>query len=227
MISNVERAHDDFEQEVAQRYKQQGYKVIVEPQKSELPFDLGTYKPDLIVMKSPDEGYIIEAKSAVSQTPIDRYRDISEIVSGHPGWSFLLVTGEDVPLSGQDIDSEGLLTWGQMLERQSQAERLISLGEVDAAYLLLWGIFEAALRRRAKQAAIPIERLQTSALIKHLYSQGVLPLEQFDQAMELDTVRNRIAHGYQAPEPQKAARQLQKLVQDVLSSWANTMEATN
>jgi hypothetical protein len=39
----------------------------------ELPFDLGTYLPDLLVKKSENEGYLIEIKHSAAQTSIERY----------------------------------------------------------------------------------------------------------------------------------------------------------
>ena len=50
------------------------------------------------------------------------------------------------------------------------------MGETEAAFLSLWGVLEAALRRRALQMSIPIERFPTLSLINQLYSQGELSL---------------------------------------------------
>lgn len=219
MTSNTERAQSVLESKVAEKYRAQGFEVIFEPQKADIPFDLGTYRPDLIAKKSPNEGYIIEVKGSVSRTPIDRYREIAEIVAQHAGWSFLLVTGEDVSLSEQEEDDNGLLTWEQMIQRQAQAERLLSLGESEGAFISLWGILEAALRQQAIKALIPIERFPTLSLINHLYSQGELSIEQFDKAKVLQAIRNRFVHGYQTPNLDEPAKQLQELVKELVELW--------
>lgn len=219
MTSNSKRVHSVLGSKVADKYRAQGFEVVLEPQNAELPFDLGTYRPDLIAKKSPNEGYIIEVKSSVSRIPIDRYREIAEIVAQHVGWRFLLVTGEDVSLSEQATDGDGLLTWEQMLQRQIQAERLLSLGEAEGAFLSLWGILEAALRRQANKMSIPIERFPTLSLINHLYSQGELSIEQFDKVKALQAIRNRFVHGYQTPNLVEPTKQLQELVNELIALW--------
>jgi hypothetical protein len=217
MSSITERT---LESKVVEKYKKQGYEVISEPQTKDLPFDLGPYRPDLIVKKSPSEGFIIELKNFATQMPIDRYREIAETVSQHDGWSFLLVTGDDVSLGEQEKGDDGLLSWEQMRQRQIQAEHLLSIGEAEGSFLSLWRILEAALRRQAKQLSIPIERFPTPSLINHLYSQGELSIGQFDKAKSLQAIRNRIIHGYQTPNIIEYTKQLQELVNELLALWA-------
>jgi hypothetical protein len=217
MSSNAESS---LESRVAEKYKKQGYEVISGPLTKDLPFDLGPYLPDLVVKKSPNEGYIIELKNSVAKVSVDRYREIAEIVSQHDGWRFLLVTGDDVSSGEQEISDGGLLSWEQMRQRKIQAEHLLSIGEVEGAFLSFWVILEAALRQQAKQVSIPIERFPTPSLINHLYSQGELSIEQFDKAKALQAVRNRFIHGYQTADLAEYAKQLQELVNELLALWA-------
>lgn len=205
---------------VAEKYREQGFDVLIQPQPADLPFDLGEYHPDLIVKRGPDENYIIEVKGSVTHTPIDRYREIAELVSQHAGWRFLFVTGEDVAPNGQKNSDATLLSWEQIRKRQMQAGELLALGVVEGAFLSLWAIFEAALRRQAIQASIPIERLPTLSLINHLYSQGELSIEHYESAKELLTVRNSFVHGYHVPNLSEPTRQLQELVAELLELWA-------
>ena len=217
MSSNTESA---LESRVVEKYKKQGYEVISGPQAKDIPFDLGSYHPDLIVKKSPKEGFIIELKNSVIKMPIDHYREIAEIVSQHDGWRFLLVTGDDVSLGEQEKSDDGLLSWEQMRQRKIQAEHLLSIGEAEGAFLSFWVILEAALRQQAKQVSIPIERFPTPSLINHLYSQGELSIEQFDKAKALQTIRDRFIHGYQTPNLIEHTKQLQELVNELLELWA-------
>ncbi len=207
-----------LENQVAERYRSQGFEVFINPSKSVIPFDLGNYLPDIVAKKSADESYIIEVKTSVSQTPIDRYREISEIVSQNNGWRFLLVTGEDISL-GNTKGNDQIMTWEQMLQRQEQAERFLVSGEAEVAFFYLWGVLEAAMRQAAKNAAIPVENLPASSLINHLYSQGELSIEQFDQANVIQEIHNAVAHGYQTPNLVAPTQQLQKLVNELISIW--------
>jgi len=219
MSSEIHHAHSIFESQIAEKYRQEGFEIIIEPKIKDLPFDIGTYRPDIIAKKSADEGYIIEVKVSATNTSVDRYREIADTVSQHPGWRFLLITGDDVPLDSQDKD-DNLLTWHQMIQRQSQAERLIILEEMEGAFLSLWAVLEAALRRHAKQVSIPVERFPTSSLIKHLYSQGELSMEQFDAATALQSIRNRFVHGYQTLDLDISTKQLKRLVDELLLLWS-------
>lgn len=205
-------------QGIVEKYKLQGFEVVIDPSKSLIPFDLGNYCPDLIARKGLDEGYIIEIKNSIAKISVDRYREIAEIVAQHHGWRFLLITGEDISSGDPQNDSE-LMTWDQMLQRQKQAQKFLVIGEVEVAFLYLWGVLESAMRRQAKQVAIPIERFPANSLINHLYSQGELSMEQFDQVRVIQTVRDRLAHGYQLPDLEEPIKQLRVLVNELIAMW--------
>ncbi|MCL1492337.1 MAG: hypothetical protein M1G31_16515 [Pseudanabaena sp. Salubria-1] len=205
-------------QGIVEKYKLQGFEVVIEPSKSLIPFDLGNYCPDLIARKGLDEGYIIELKNSIAKISVDRYREIAEIVAQHHGWRFLLITGEDISSADPQNDSE-LMTWDQMLQRQEQAQKFLVIGEVEVAFLYLWGVLEAAMRRQARQVAIPIERFPANSLINHLYSQGELSMEQFDQVRVIQTIRDRLIHGYQIPNLDEPTKQLQMLVNELIAMW--------
>lgn len=215
--------HDRSVSKIAEKYRQEGYKVFVEPEPEDIPFNLGIYRPNLIAKKNESEGYIIEFNASGRQTSIDRLREIAEIVSEHTGWRFLLIN-EDDALQKDNYGEVKLLTWEQIFRRKAQSERSISLGENESEFLSLWGVMEAILRRRAEEVTIPIERLPTVSLIKHMYSQGELSIEEYDRAMLLLGVRNRLIHGFQAPEVNESVSELLALVNELISLWA-TQEA--
>jgi hypothetical protein len=211
--------HDKSVSKIAEKYRQEGYTVLVDPEPEQIPFDLGTYRPNLIVKKNEAEGYIIEFKRSARQTSIDRLKEIAEIVSENTGWRFLLMTEENALLK-DNSNEVNLLSWQQIFTRKTQGERLISLGENEGAFLLLWVIIEALLRRRAEEVSIPIERFPTVSLIKHMYSQGELSIEEYDRAMLLLSVRNRLIHGFEAPEVNESVSELLALVNELISLWA-------
>lgn len=220
MTVNFQLTEKGLGAKIAEKYRLQGFEVVIEPSKSLIPFDLGTYCPDLIARKGADESYIIELKNSIAKVSVDRYREIAEIVAQHHGWRFLLITGEDIS-SGDPQDDSELLTWEQMLQRQEQAQRFLAIGEVEVAFLYLWGVLEAAMRRQAKQVTIPIERFPANSLINHLYSQGELSMEQFDQVRVIQAIRDRLIHGYQMPNLGEPTKQLQMLVDELIVMWKN------
>jgi len=208
---NSQNTHDLMIKNIAAKYKKDGYEVSVEPQTDELPFSLGRYRPDIIARRN-DEGYIIEVKTFSRGITIERYRDISEIVSQHAGWRFLLVTGEDSEI-------ENLLSWEQIFNKKEKADRLVASKENEAAFLSFWTILEALMRKQAERVSVPIERFPTSSLINHLYSQGELSISQFDNATMLLNIRNRLVHGFQTVAIDESVNRLQQLVNELIKLW--------
>lgn len=217
MINSVQYPHEQLLLRVAKKYRRDKYEVVTEPQPDELPFDLGNYRPDLLVKKPDGTGYIIEIKSSASHVSVERYREIAEMISKYQGWRFLLVTGDDNFLDDEE-DIEQLLSLREINERKVKSDHLVSIGELEAAFLSLWSIAEAIMRRQAKKALIPIERFPPISLIKHLFSQGELSMEQYDRAMALVEVRNRLVHGFQTHDLNESVNELQKLVDDLMNS---------
>jgi len=219
-MNSPKKIHDTLMTRVAKKYEKEGYKVFIEPQKTNLPFDLGLYRPDLIAVKSENDGYIIEIKSKATRISVDQFRDLAENISQHNGWRFLLVTGDDISLNETEQKSEKLLlSWEQILTRKEKGEKLLSLGEAEGAFLTFWGIFEAMMRKKAEQVSIPIERFPTLSLIKHLYSQGEISIEQFDKSLELMNVRNQFVHGFQSQNLDNAVVEIKNLVSELFESW--------
>lgn len=194
MNSFAKTAHDEKVDSLVSTYTQQGFTVVKEPSTDDLPFDLGGYRPDLVATKG-DIGLIIEVKPNVSRVSVDRFQVLAQEISKHPGWRFLLVTLEDVDASTNQTGSGELPAWAQISKKLQQAQSLIAEGALEPALLYLWSIFEAALRKRAIAQNIPVERLPASSLLKHMYSQGEVSVNDIDFFREFMDRRNRIAHG--------------------------------
>jgi hypothetical protein len=205
----------DLERRVAQRYQQEGYDVVMHPAATELPFDLDGYAPDLLATRG-DEKLMIEVRSSVMRTSIDRLIEAADRVRTSPPWQLLLVTEDDVPgelLPGSDLT---LPTWDEILCHLAE---LRPASEGPAGFLLAWGVLEGALRRHAFDSALPIHRLPTSALLKQLYTQGELPAEPFEALTCLLDQRNRVAHGFSFSEPTGAFGELRAIIVHLLEFW--------
>lgn len=214
MIAEADSSISLLEKKVVASYQRKGFQVHRKPKPGDLPFDLGGYTPDFLMTKPSGESYLVEVNISANQMTIERYRDIAEEVARHPGWQFLIVTKEDV--EGEDKE---LLSPEQMFKGYQQAKNLLVAGEVEAAFLLGWRVFEGVLRQQAVQTHLPIENFPTLSLINHLYSQGELSIEQFDEAVKLNTARNLFAHGYQVATLTDDANKLLKLLDELLPSW--------
>ncbi len=205
-------------QKVAECYSSQGYEVIHQPHIHQLPFDFDQYCPDLLVKISENQGFIVEIKDEAANLSIDRYCELAKTVAKHSGWRFLLITGEDAtPIAEEDI-ADNKLTRSQILHRKERIAKLISIGEREAAFLSLWIFAEVLMRRHARQALIPIDRLSTILMIHHLHNQSEIPLDQFERAIALNEIRNRVAHGFpvQSIKLNDAIEQILNLVDEFI-----------
>lgn len=202
MNSPAKTARDEKIDSLAATYEQQGFTVLREPSRDQLPFDLENYQPGLIAQRG-ETGLIIEVKTTTSRISVDRFQALAQEISRHPGWRFLLVTLEDV-------DSFELPMWPQLEKKLLAASFLIytytsfqdrrlntdfTECTLEAALLYLWSIFEAALRRRAIDQNIPVDRFPASRLLNHLYSQGEISVKEIDLFQEFRRRRDRVAHG--------------------------------
>ncbi|MEI1374072.1 hypothetical protein PQG02_22135 [Nostoc sp. UHCC 0926] len=220
MINNTKTLYDQKVKSLAEKYKSQGFRVFTEPKTDEFPFDLGNYQPDMIAIKD-GSGLVIEVKTSLSRVSVDCLQVLAEEVSKHPGWRFLLVTLEDIEaksLPGTSEDEE-LPSWQKLKDQFSQVRELIKNDEIQSAFLFLWSIFEDALRKRAIDVSIPIERFPVIGLIKHLYSLGELSISQFDLAQDCFKVSNRVAHGYIENLTLPLVHNLDNLVRELLTEW--------
>ena len=83
--------HDGVVQSLAQRFREDGYDVIVEPSPDELPPALRSFRPDLLARRG-SEGVIAEVKtrrppSRKNWTTVER---MAEATRAMPGWRFEL-----------------------------------------------------------------------------------------------------------------------------------------
>lgn len=215
--SNQQKYEGSLASTVAERYRGMGFNVIVEPSTSQVPFDLGGYRPDILATKEPDQNFIIEVKKTAERLSVDRFRSIAAIVNEQRDWKFLLVTGDDsVPISADN----GILTLDEIKTRLRQVSNLMSSGATEPAFLYLWSLLEGLLRRHSIQADIPLSRLNEVSLVNHLYSQGELSREQFHVVKDLFPIRNKAVHGYRISQLEDSTKKLHNLVKQLISEWS-------
>ncbi|MBW4559299.1 MAG: hypothetical protein KME59_26005 [Trichormus sp. ATA11-4-KO1] len=213
MISNPQNLNDDKVKFLADKYVSEGFHIL-----DKLPFDLGNYQPDIIATKD-DISLVIEVRTSLSRVSVDSLQAIAEEVSTHPGWRFLLVTLEDIEAKPLPGTSENLPSWQELNYRFVQAHRLIKNQEIEPAFLFMWSILEGALRKRAVDVSIPVERFPVLGLLKHMYSLGELSISQFDFVKACLQIRNSLAHGYIEKLNLQVLLQFENLVSQLLAEW--------
>jgi len=219
MSSLIETQHETLLRSVVERYRRDGYDVNVAPRPGAIPFDLGGYVPDMIAQKG-DLMIIVEVKTQADRISFDQLRSVVDEIKRHEGWRFVLVTAQDTLGLSLPHENEDRFSWAEVALRVKDAQRLSDLGENEAAYLTLWIAFERMMRFQASTIALPLDRLAPSILIRQLYSQGELSMTQFDTALRCQEIRNRIIHGFPAPDLRSAASSLGTLVRELLECWS-------
>jgi hypothetical protein len=209
------QAHSMLEEHVAQRYREAGYEVFLYPEPTMIPFDLGRYRPDILARKD-NLNLVIEVKSTSNiGASYERLREVIEETRRHEGWRFVLVTERDLAEIPSRDDADQA-SWEEIQDGMKSAEKLKSMGEQQAAYLLLWIAFEQAIRKLSMESGLPLERLAPAVMIRQLYSEGVLSMEQFDAARSSLETRNLVVHGFRNANLGEGYRQLEKILTEIL-----------
>lgn len=205
---------NDLERRVAERYRDEGYDVLVHPTVSDVPPDLEGYTPNLIATRG-DQKLLIAVRGSVMRSSVDRLVEAADRVRATQ-WKLILVTGDDVPgelMPGAEV---AVPAWEEIHE---QIGRLEDAGEGPGSFLVAWGVMEAVLRRHAVDSALPIHRLPTSGLIQLLYTHGELPLEGYPPLMRLLEDRDRLAYGFSFHAPSGATACLRDMISEFLKYW--------
>ena len=185
-------------EEVAQQYRDRGYKVVVQPDVTERPDFVREYQPDIIAT-SQAESVVIEVKDWVTPVDKDRLQAIAKRVESRPGWKFIVVSPGEVRRGAP----------GPVLNDLSEAQingLLVQVGELrasrhlTAALVMAWSALEASMRRAAEANEIPLRRPDTLELMRELVSNGVLERNRYREISEAFRLRSAVAHGFDAPD---------------------------
>lgn len=204
--------------ELAAEYASKGYSVIVRPH-APLPIDLGTYEPDLIATKGDGTGVLIEVKDKQSSVSVEQMMDIASRVARHHGWKFIVVT-LDESSSGQVPDPNRLPTWEAIRARIPVLRNLVQESNFEPALLYWWGTFEAAMRRRAVDSNIPVERMPHARMLNHMYTLGEIQLPEYDKVRAILELRNAAAHGQSVEIQASFLNDAIRLVEELVARWS-------
>jgi len=186
------REHEKAIQIVAKELEDNGYTVVFEPSKDQIPFSLGNYIPDLVATKN-DDNLIIEIKNRATPAIVDRYRKIADIVKKHPNWKFLIKTFSE-------ISEEDKLSFTQatgIKDIQQYLDKVLKILSIspDLAIPYFWNIIIVLLRNKATNLQIKYFELTDRSLINQLYTLGELSAEEHETLIKWNMLRNNVVHG--------------------------------
>lgn len=204
---------------LAQELLEKGYRVIIQPTTQDLPFSLGSYIPDIVAFNN-EGGLILEVKSKSAKVSADRLQEVSEMISDHQNWRFLLITLNDAPEIGLPSENEDLPSWDMVKQKLQSIEVLLQSSMLEPALIYLWGLIEVVLRKRAIIQHLPIERLSMTQLFKHMYSSGEISMDELDLIESLLEKRNRVAHGLIVSLGKNDIEKLFQATHSLVNQWS-------
>lgn len=177
---------------IADEYRRRGYDVVVEPRDVVLPEDLRGYRLDLIATKD-DELVIIEVKRSNALPDDPELQPLAEVAE-RSGYRFELVV---------DRPSPPVPAYETVLRRLADAERLLDVRQLEAAFLIAWSALEGALWSLANRYLDEPEGTGLR-LVSQLYSEGVVSDNQYAILRHAIPVRNQLTHGFDVDRPNES-----------------------
>jgi uncharacterized protein YutE (UPF0331/DUF86 family) len=204
-VTTGQKSLDD----AAREYESKGYRVVKEPDSTQLPDFLTGFRPDLIAYDD-EENVVVEVKSNTILPQSHDLVSLADVINATSGWRFdLIVTA---PSTGEEATS---LDWWGIRRRIADARELLD-GQEDAAAILAWSAAEATMRLVTEQHHVSLGSTQRNTplyLVKKLSSLGLLSREDHDVFAESIQLRNRIIHGYRSQGPTR--EEVQRLIDSV------------
>lgn len=190
----------DFERELqslAERYRHQGFQVVVRPKPEELPPFARDFRVEILGARGPERVLASVKRNrneAAADSNLTRY---AEITNAQEGWRFDLAILEAEDPSIREIGDAREFSAEDIDEAFDKALEMERLGFVRPALITAWSGFEAAMRLRLRAAGEPTGwGTPPRSMLRELYSNGVLNVEEFRGLETLARVRNQIVHGF-------------------------------
>ncbi len=218
MSENYQSLHDKKVEDAASELRNSGYSVMIDPLSSDMPFDLGNYRPD-IVAKRNREGVIVDVKASHARLSIDRFQEIAEEIGKHTGWKFVLVTLDDVDERIVPSVEGELSSWSELNNKLNTIDELFHGDLYEPGLLYLWGVIESMLRKRSFAEQLPIHRFPPAKLLNHMYSSGEISISEYDLLKELFTKRNKVAHGLAVVLGKNELEKAATITRELLAKW--------
>ncbi|HLN32368.1 MAG TPA: hypothetical protein VK395_31860 [Gemmataceae bacterium] len=194
--------------QVADRYRVQGYQVILRPGPDDLPEFAKDFKVE-IVAKRADGCILASAKKNQSDLEADgeipRYAEITE---NQPCWRFdIIVLGfESQPIPDKREAKEP--SEEDIRRALEDVERMLQVGFIQQALIAAWAVLETAMRRRLQAEEEEVGwGSSPRTMLNELYSGGVLQSSAFRELETLYQVRSALVHGFTTPIIENSAVQ--------------------
>jgi hypothetical protein len=195
--------------QVADRYRSQGYKVVVRPGSDELPDFAKDFKIEAVARRG-DGCALVSAKKTYSDLESDpNVATYAEITEKQAGWRLDVVVLEADSMVLPDKREAREPSEDEIRQSLENPERLLQAGFVQQALIAAWASLEAAMRKRLQAEGEEAGwGSSPRTLLNELYSAGVLQTPVFRDLEGLFQARSAIVHGFTTPVIENSAVQL-------------------
>jgi len=183
-------------EQVAGRYRAQGYQVVVRPGPDALPSFAKDFNVEILATRA-DGNLLASMKGSQSDMQADpnllRY---AEVVEKQPRWRYdLFVLGPDAPPEPETRDVEEQSV-DEIRTSLADAERMVDSGFRVQAVIAAWAALESAMRHRLRGEGSEVGwGTSPRTMLNELVSSGVLSINALRELEGLLQMRNVIVHG--------------------------------
>jgi hypothetical protein len=185
----------DFEQEirqVAKRYEEDGYTVLVRPSRDELPPFAADYEVDILAAKVDQKVIVVVKRKRADLASDPRVAQLAEVTNAQPGWRFDLVVVEPETPAEKSVRGAAEPTEEQIRQKLAEAEQLMQSGALTTACMVAWAGLEAAMRRVLHSVNGP----PPPVLLRTFYVLDYISREELSVLDEAYRLRTQAAHGF-------------------------------
>jgi len=166
-------------------WEKEGYRVLREPTRKDLPSFLGNFVPDALLV-GEDENVVIEVIHKGNEQSNRKVREIEKLLEGKPEWR-LEVLYVGTPRSALTLSDSHTIN-----EHTRSVASVLSV-DPKAALLLLWGIIEACARRLDPDNTTRPQ--SPGRVVELLAGAGHISLDDARILRNSLQKRNRVIHG--------------------------------
>jgi hypothetical protein len=184
---------------LAQRYTQEGYAVLLHPDRDHLPPFARDFGVDMLATRGEERALVLvkEDRTALEADPNIPMQ--AGIANAQPGWRYdLVLLNEDDPVR-RLIRGAREPSPDEIAETLSHAERLLLGGDTQAACVFTWAALEATMRQVARQIGLDLPKATPNELLRALFGNGVFSREELDRLSHVYRIRTEIVHGLVSP----------------------------
>jgi hypothetical protein len=186
--------------QVAERYRAQGYDVVVRPGPDALPPFARDFEVEIVARRA-DGNVLASAKASPSELEaapnLSRY---VEIIEKQPGWRydvFVLGPAPEAKPAARDVKEPSEREIAASLD---DAERMLRAGFVSQSIIAAWAALESAMRHRLRSRGNEAGwGTSPRTMLNELVSSGDISHGTLQELEGLFHLRNVIVHGFSAP----------------------------